>query len=78
MANTITTVSELLTKAFDLYSTWLNTRDAAYARKKDKKLARAVDAGESYILCDIDPDIDDEDKYKRKEKLRKLFFKLNN
>ena len=75
--NTVTTISQLLTKAFEGWTTWLSTRDAAYKRSKDKRLTKALNFAESYILTDLDNAIDDGDKVKLKKKYAKLFWKFN-
>ncbi|GIW60590.1 MAG: hypothetical protein KatS3mg087_1656 [Patescibacteria group bacterium] len=57
------------------FETYLKTREAAYRRSMDKRMRRAVDAAERYILRnrELHPDLQDKELLK----WERIFWKYN-
>ncbi len=71
-------IAKAVKEALSLWKEYLSGRQAAYERKKDKKLHRALEAGESFIRTYRSSDIEDSEKEKRLDRYEKEFFKNNN
>lgn len=76
-------IAQTIKAGFDLWKTFIATRQEAYNRKMDIRMRKAIDAAEKYILADNQYEGASTDKEKstlRKVKAswRERFFKYNN
>lgn len=71
-------IAKAIKEALSLWRAYLEGRQAAYERKMDKRMRKAVEAGERYIRTNIDPELTDGVRNRRLGKYEKDFFKYNN
>jgi len=76
MAN-LTPWAELVKSLSDTYRKWLDTRNAAYERKRDKRQVKAIEYGEKFILTSEDDSLSTEEKISRLKRYKNKFFKYN-
>ena len=74
----VTTFSGLITEGMKLAGQWVSGSKFRFHAKMAKKMRKAVEAGERYILTNEDPDLDEKLKVKYLEKYKEMFFKNNN
>ena len=64
-------------EGLSLWKTFIATREDAYKRSMDKKMRLTIEAGEKYILTDMNKSLDEKKKRKLKEHYQKRFITYN-
>lgn len=75
MPDPITTIAGAIKEGLSLWKSFINTRESAYNRKMDKKLRKALEYGEKFILTsELE---DSQERTKKLKRYKNKFFKYN-